>query len=57
MLGIGGVSPSDHVGNVRAAAITAPSMNASSPLDNRPANMNRAHGSLKSGFFQEATIT
>lgn len=36
MLGIRGTSPSDQVGNVLAAAITAPSTKLS-PLDNRPA--------------------
>lgn len=37
MLGIGGTSPSDQVGSVLAAAITAPSTKLSPLLDNRPA--------------------
>lgn len=37
MLGIGGTSPSDQVGNVLAAAMTAPSTKLSPPLDRRSA--------------------
>jgi hypothetical protein len=37
MLGTGGRSPSDQVGSVLAAAITAPSTKASPSLDSRPA--------------------
>lgn len=32
-LGIGGTSPADHVGNVRAAAMTAPSTKVSPAFD------------------------
>lgn len=37
MLGTGGTSPSDHVGSVLAAAMTAPSTNVSPPSDSLPA--------------------
>lgn len=37
MLGIGGTSPSDQVGNVLAAAMIAPSTKVSPSLDRRPA--------------------
>jgi hypothetical protein len=37
MLGIGGTSPSDQVGIVLAAAMTAPSTKVSPSLDSRPA--------------------